>query len=75
MTYKFLNIYIFMFVLSSNFIMFAQGPGTGFEDENGETGGSVEDAPINGKLIWLAVTAVAFAFFYYRKKNTPTTGY
>lgn len=76
MTNKFLKIYLFMFVLFSDFILFAQDedPGTGFEDEEGGTGGSVEDAPINGKLIWLAVIAVAFAFFYYRKNKAATTG-
>ena len=62
-----LNIYIFTFVLFSDFIMFAQ-PG------DDDTGGGLEDddpppAPINGKLIWLAVAGILFAIYMYRNNR------
>lgn len=72
MTHKFLKIYIFIVVLFSDFMMFADDdPGTGFEDENGDTSGSVEEeASINGKLIWLAMAAIAFAYYNYKKQHS-----
>ena len=71
MTHKFFKIYIFIVVLLSDFIMFADDdPGTGFEDENGDTDGSVEDAaPINAKLIWLAIAGIAFIYFSFKKRQ------
>lgn len=70
MIQKFLKIYILLFVLLSDFVMFADDdPGTGFEDENGDTSGSVEEeAAINTKLIWLAIAAIAFAYYSYKKQ-------
>lgn len=71
MTRKFFKIYIFIIVLFSDFIMFADDdPGTGFEDENGDTGGSVEEeASINTKIVWLAIAAIAFAYYTYKKQG------
>ena len=52
------------FMLVSNFVMFAQnGPDDDTEDGDLEGG----DTPINGKLIWLAIVGIAFAYAYYAK--------
>lgn len=69
MIHRFLKIYIFATILLTDFIMFADDdPGTGFEDEEGNTDGSVEDgAPINGKLLWLAIAGIAFSYFYFKR--------
>lgn len=53
-----------------DFIAFAQsGPGT-----DDESGGLEEDdpvaTPINGKLIWLAILGLAFAYYTYQKTRT-----
>ncbi|MBY8961175.1 hypothetical protein KJK34_00260 [Flavobacterium sp. D11R37] len=67
----FLKIYVIVFLLAGDFIMFAQigsggtGDGTGSDDGSGNNEG--DDVPVNGKLIILAITAVAFAFHYYKK--------
>jgi hypothetical protein len=63
-----LKMYMLAFMLVSNFVMFAQEPGQetceGCEPlETDET----PDTPINGKLIWLAVIGIAFAYSYYAK--------
>lgn len=72
MIHRIVKKYIFLIVMFSDFLMFADDdPGTGFEDEDGDVGGSVEDiAPINTKLIWLAMIGVAFAYYYFRKHNS-----
>jgi len=62
------KIYILSFFLLIDFFAFAQ-PG----DDDG-TGGGLEGndplpAPINGKLIWLGVAAVLFAFYSYKRKS------
>ena len=64
---NFLNFYIFAIVLFSDFVMFAQ-PG---DDSDG---GDLEDddapqAPINGKLIWLAIVGILFAVYTLRRKS------
>ena len=64
---KFLKLYILSFVLFSDFMMFAQ-PG----DES--DGGDLEDddapqAPINGKLMWLAIAGILFAMYVYRRNR------
>jgi len=64
---KYLKIYLYATVMLGDFLMFAQDPGTDLEDENGEIDGSVEDAPINGKLIWLAIAGIFFSFYYFKK--------
>lgn len=68
--HKFLKIYLFLFLLFSDFILFAQDedPGTDFEDETGNTDGTVE-APINGKILWLAIVGTAFAFHYIKTRK------
>jgi hypothetical protein len=54
--------------------MFAQDPGSDFEDENGDTDGSVEDMllPINAKLIWLAIAGMAYIFYRFRNEAKST---
>ncbi|QYJ68291.1 hypothetical protein [Flavobacterium litorale] len=65
----FLNLYVFIFLIASDYVMLAQSPG----DEDGSGPGGVEGddpvAPINGKIILLAVAAVAFAYYYFAKKK------
>ncbi|HEY0091391.1 MAG TPA: hypothetical protein VGB43_02800 [Flavobacterium sp.] len=66
---NFLQLYIFITVLFSDFIMFAQG-GPGDDD----TGGGLEDddapqAPINGKLLWLAIAGILFAIYVYKTRR------
>jgi len=74
MTRNFLKIYIFATILLSDIMMFADDdPGTGLEDENGDTGGTVEfDSPINSKLVWLAIAGILFAYIYFKTKDTVT---
>jgi hypothetical protein len=61
------KIYILAFFLLTDFILFAQ-PG----DDDG--GGGLEGndpppAPINGKLVWLGLAAVLFAFYSFKRKR------
>ena len=71
MTHRYLKLYMLLTVLLSDFLMFAdEDPGTGFEDENGNTDGTVEEpVPINNRLIFLALAGIAFAFYYYTQKK------
>lgn len=59
------KIMLTMLLFAVSFASFAQlpdpdGPGTGGEDP---------PAPINSKIIYLALVAVAFAFFYMRRSK------
>lgn len=63
---KFYQFYILLFILMSDFALFAQ-PG----DDDG--GGGLEDddppaSPINAKLIWLALIGILFVYFTLNKK-------
>ncbi|HEU0137041.1 MAG TPA: hypothetical protein VFQ50_07100, partial [Flavobacterium sp.] len=63
-----LKLYVLTFVLFSDFVMFAQDPG----DDTG--GGDLEEddapeAPINGKLIYLAIAGILFAVYTYRRNK------
>lgn len=71
---KCLKIYLYATVMLGDFLMFAQDPGTDLEDENGEINGTVEGAPINGKLIWLAIAGILFSFYYFKNIKRATTG-
>lgn len=58
-------LFTFLFL---DFVAFAQ-PGT---DQNGG-GLETDDTPpasINGKLIWLAIVGLAFAYYTYKKTRT-----
>lgn len=54
------------FMLVSNFVVFAQ-PGSGGQGEGGPEGTDDPPTPINGKLIWLAIVGISFAYAYYLK--------
>jgi len=61
------KLYILAFVLLSDLMLFAQ-PG----DDDGSGGLEGEDppaAPINGKLIWLALVGIVFVFYYFNTKR------
>ena len=62
---KLMKFYIFVFVLFSNFVVFAQGPGDGGV-------GEVDDptyAPINGQLMVLAILGISFVIYTFRKNK------
>jgi len=61
------KLYILAFVLLSDLMLFAE-PG----DDDGSGGLEGEDtpaAPINGKLIWLALVGIVFVFYYFNTKR------
>ena len=63
---KLMKFYFFAFVLFSNFVVFAQGPGDG--DGGGGLDGEdpVPVAPINGQLIVLALVGIAYVVYTFR---------
>ncbi|MCW4470481.1 hypothetical protein OGH69_16030 [Flavobacterium sp. MFBS3-15] len=69
-----LKLYIFAFLFVGDFVMFAEEPGAECEDENGnpiegclEDGSSDPVAPINTKLIWLALIGISFVVYYFNR--------
>lgn len=72
---RFIKIYFLIVIMLGNFVMFAQGPGNDFEDDQGNLDDTIEDlleTPLNTKLIWLAVAGIAFAWYSYKKAQaTP----
>jgi hypothetical protein len=64
---RFYQFYLIAFVLLSDFVMFAQ-PG----DDDGGGGLEGDDtpaAPIDGKLIWLAIAGILFSVYYFKSKQ------
>lgn len=61
-----LTLYITAVVLFSDFIMFA-GPGAGSDGEPPLEGEDAPAAPINGKLLWLALAGILFAVYAYKR--------
>jgi hypothetical protein len=62
-----IKYYILIFCLFADFVMFAD-PGADIE------GGGIEDndpppAPINGKLLFLAIAGVLFILYTYKKNK------
>jgi hypothetical protein len=64
---KFYKFYLLSFILLSDFVAFAQ-PG---DDDGGGglEGDDPQPAPINGKLVILALTAILFVLYTYRKNK------
>jgi hypothetical protein len=62
-----LKFYLLTFIFLSDFIAFAQ-PG---DDDGGGglEGGDPEPAPINSKLILLAITGILFVMYTFRKNK------
>ncbi len=67
---KLLKLYLLSFILLSDFAAFAQ-PG---DDDGGGglEGGDPQPAPINGKLILLAITGILFVIYTFRKNRRTT---
>ena len=64
---KLFNLYLISFFLLVDFVAFAQ-PG----DDDGSGGLEGDDAPpapINGKLLWLGIAAIIYAFYSIRKNR------
>lgn len=57
------RFYILLFIFASDFKLFAQEPG----DDDGGGMDEEDPVPINGKLIWLIIAGLAFAFYYFKK--------
>lgn len=57
-----MKFYIFVFVLFSNSVLFAQGPGDGGVGEEDDP----TYAPINGKLMALALVGIAYVIYTFR---------
>ena len=62
------KIYIATFFILSDFVMFAQ-PGDDDGDGGGLEGDDPPPTPINGKLIWLGIIAILFAYYSYKKNR------
>jgi hypothetical protein len=57
---------IFTFMLLTSFVVFAQsGPGDDDDNSNLENDDD-PPVPINGKLIWLAILGIIFAWYTYK---------
>jgi len=65
---KLFKIYILSFFLLADFIAFAQ-PGDGDGTGGGLEGGDPPPTPINGKLVWLGIAALLFAFYSIQRKR------
>ncbi len=58
-----LKTYIFVFFLMSDFIAFAQPTESDEDDLQDDDAAAV---PINGKLFWLCLCGILFAFYKYK---------
>lgn len=65
-----LKIYIFSFLFMTDFASFAQ-PGTD-DGGGGLEGDDPPPAPINTKLIFLAVFGILYAAYYFRNNKQTT---
>ena len=63
----FFKSYIVGFFLLTDILLFAQLPG---QDQGGGglEGEDPPTAPLDGKLIWLGIVAILFAFYSYRRR-------
>lgn len=71
-----LKAFFLLTFLFLDFVAFAQ-PGSTSElvDENNNTVDALESGddaavPINGKLLWLAIVGIAFAYYTYKKTRS-----
>lgn len=63
---KIFNIALVAFFLLHDFRLFAQGD----EDDNGDLeGDDTPAAPINSKLLYLAIVGIAFAYYTYKSRK------
>jgi len=61
------KLYFLTFFLLIDFVAFAQ---PGDDDQNGDLeGNDPAPAPINGKLIWLAIVGILFAYYAFRRNR------
>lgn len=65
---KVLKFWIFIFILFSNFLAFADDV-PGDDDGGGLEGNDAPAAPINTKLIWLGILGVLFAWYMYKQRR------
>lgn len=63
-----IKLFIFSFMLLSDFIMFSQSPGDDTAAEDLE-GSDAVAAPINSKLIILALAGIIFAVYTFRNNR------
>ncbi|WP_162926912.1 hypothetical protein [Flavobacterium psychrotrophum] len=75
MIHKFLKMLVCTILLFSCTMLHAEdeGPGTGFEDENGDVGDETVESPptpIDSQIVFLAAAGTALAFFRYRLIRT-----
>lgn len=66
---KLLKFYLLSFILLSDFVLFAQ---PGDEDGGGPgglEGGDPQPAPINSKILLLAIVGVLFVIYTFRKNK------
>ena len=64
-----MKFYLLAFVLLSDFVVFAQGPGEGDAGGGLFGGDPVPVAPINGQLMVLAILGISFVIYTYRKNK------
>lgn len=64
---KLLKFYLLSFVLLSDFLTYAQ-PGDD-DGSGGLEGGDPEPAPINSKLMLLAIAGILFVIYTFRKSE------
>ena len=64
---SFFKTIILGFFLLSDLVLFAQ-PGDD-DGSGGLEGGDTPPAPIDGKLIWLGIIAILFAFYTLKRKR------
>ncbi len=64
-----LKWYMLAFLLVSDFVVFAQGDTPPEEPTVDPEVPDPDVAPINTKLIWLAIVGIAFAYQYFSQKR------